>query len=198
MTDPTRTPSGRAAGIGTTPRALLIVLAAAPSQQLVTRVGPRIPFVAGLVLVAGGLLWFSQVSAGGSFLADVLGPSTLAGIGASMSFIAATSAATTGAAEEDAGLASGLLNPSQQVGGAIGTAAIAAIATAQTTDALALGKAVPAALTEGYRSGYLVIAGIALAGAVVVALLVPGRRAEPDAGDTREAVPQQDAEPVLA
>src|SRR3712207_3618380 len=73
------------AGLAQLPIALLIVLAAAPTQQLVTRIGPRIPFAAGLTLVAGGLFWFSQVSAGGSFLADVLGPSVLAGIGAAMS-----------------------------------------------------------------------------------------------------------------
>jgi len=109
-------------------------------------------------------------------LEDIRGPSILAGIGAAMAFIAGTIAATTGAAEEDAGLASGLLNTSQQVGGAIGTAAIAAIATAQTTDALGAGKALPDALTEGYQTGYLVVAGVALAAAVVVAVLVPGGR----------------------
>jgi EmrB/QacA subfamily drug resistance transporter len=164
------------AGLAQLPIALLIVFAAAPSQQLVTRIGPRIPFAAGLVLVAGGLFWFSQVSTDGSFLEDILGPSVLAGIGAALAFIAGTIAATTGAADEDAGLASGLLNTSQQVGGAIGTAAIAAIATAQTTNALGTGKALPAALTEGYHTGYLVVAGVALAAAIVVAVLVPGRR----------------------
>ena len=164
------------AGFAQLPIALLIVFAAAPTQQLVTKVGPRLPFAAGLALVAGGLFWFSQVSPGGSFVADILGPSVLAGIGAAMSFIAGTIAATTGAAQEDAGLASGLLNTSQQVGGAIGIAAIAAIATAQTTDALAIGEAVPAALTEGYQTGYLVVAAVALAAAFIVAALVPGGR----------------------
>ena len=111
------------AGLAQLPIALLIVVTAAPAQQLVTRIGPRIPFAAGLLLVAGGLLWFSQVSPGGSFLEDILGPSVLAGVGGAMAFIAGTIAATTGASDEDAGLASGLLNTSQQVGGAIGTAA---------------------------------------------------------------------------
>ena len=164
------------AGLAQLPIALLIVFTAAPAQQLVTRMGPRIPFAGGLLLIAGGLFWFSQVSAGGSFLEDILGPSVLAGVGAAMAFIAGTIAATTGAVEEDAGLASGLLNTSQQVGGAIGIAAIAAIATAQTTDALGTGKALPVALTEGYQTGYLVVAGVALAAALVVAVLVPGRR----------------------
>jgi EmrB/QacA subfamily drug resistance transporter len=162
------------AGLAQLPIALLIVVAAGPTQQLVTRIGPRIPMTAGLVMVAGALLWFSQVSAGGSFLADILGPSILAGVGASMAFIAGTIAATSGTAEGDAGLASGLLNTSQQVGGAIGIAAIAAIATARTDDVIAAGERVTAvALTEGYQTGYLVAAGVALAAAAVVAVLLP-------------------------
>jgi sugar phosphate permease len=106
-----------------------------------------------------------------------------------MAFIAGTIAATTGASDEDAGLASGLLNTSQQVGGAIGTAAIAAIATAQTTDALGSGSALPVALTEGYHTGYLVIASVALAAAAVVAALVPGRRAAPATEDAAAEAP---------
>ena len=177
------------AGLAQLPIALLIVATAAPAQQLVTRIGPRIPFAAGLLLVAGALFWFSRVSADGSFLADILGPSVLAGIGGALAFIAGTIAATTGAADEDAGLASGLLNTSQQVGGAIGVAAIAAIATAQTNDVLATGGAVTTALTEGYQTGYLVVAGVALAAAVVVAVLVPGRRIAVAPDDTEAEAP---------
>src|SRR4051794_9466519 len=177
------------AGFAQLPIALLIVLSAAPSQQLVTRIGPRIPFAAGLALVAGALFWFSQISADGSFLADILGPSILAGIGGAMAFIAGTIAATTGASDEDAGLASGLLNTSQQVGGAVGTAAIAAIATAQATDVLATGRPLTDALTEGYQTGYLVVAGVALAAALVVTVLVPGRRTAvaPEGADEGDA-----------
>ena len=131
------------------------------------------------------------MSAGGSFLADILGPSVLAGVGAALAFIAGTIAATTGAAERDAGLASGLLNTSQQVGGAIGVAAIAAIATARTENVIAAGERVQAiALNEGYQTGYLVAAAVALFAALVVLALVP-RGAEPaqaeDASTTAEA-----------
>ena len=168
------------AGLAQLPIALLIVLAAGPSQQLVTRIGPRIPMAVGLLMVAGGLLWFSQVSPGGTFLADILGPSVLAGVGAALAFIAGTIAATTGATEDHSGLASGLLNTSQQVGGAIGVAAIAAIATARTENVIAAGERLPAiALTEGYRTGYLVAAAVALLGAIVVAALLPRRTEEP-------------------
>jgi EmrB/QacA subfamily drug resistance transporter len=177
------------AGLAQLPIALLIVATAAPAQQLVTRIGPRIPFATGLLLVAGGLFWFSRISPDGTFLADILGPSILAGTGGAMAFIAGTIAATTGASDEDAGLASGLLNTSQQVGGAIGTAAIAAIATAQTTDALGTGSTLPVALTEGYHTGYLVIASVALAAAAVVAALVPGRRVAPATEDAAAEAP---------
>ena len=163
------------AGLAQLPIAVLIVLAAAPTQQLVTRIGPRVPLAVGLVLIAAGLAWFSQVSAGGSFLADILGPSVLAGVGASLAFIAGTIAATTGADDAEAGLASGLVNTSQQVGGAIGVAAIAAIATATANDAVATATALPAALTEGYQIGYLVVAGVALFAAIAVTVLLPPR-----------------------
>ncbi|MDQ3723241.1 MAG: MFS transporter, partial [Actinomycetota bacterium] len=186
------------AGLAQLPIALLIVLSAGPSQQLVTRIGPRIPFAAGLVMVAAGLLWFSQVSADGTFLADILGPSVLAGVGAAMSFIAGTIAATTGASEDDSGLASGLLNTAQQVGGAIGVAAIAAIATARTDSVMTAGERLPAiALTEGYRTGYLVAAAVALAGAVVVTALLPGRAERSAASDLPE-VESRPAEPQPA
>ncbi len=178
------------AGLAQLPIALLIVLAAGPSQQLVTRVGPRVPMAAGLLMVAGGLLWFSQVSAGGTFLADILGPSVLAGVGAALAFIAGTIAATTGATDDDSGLASGLLNTSQQVGGAIGVAAIAAIATARTENVIAAGERLPAiAFTEGYQTGYLVAAAVALVGAIVVLALLPRRKAQP-VGARVEGEPQ--------
>ena len=181
------------AGLAQLPIAALIVVAAGPTQQLVTRIGPRVPFASGLVLVAAGLAWFSQVSAGGSFVADILGPSVLAGVGASLAFISGTIAATTGADDSEAGLASGLINTSQQVGGAIGTAAIAAIATGITNDAVGTGTALPAALTEGYQTGYLVVAGVALVGAVVAAVLLP-RRTATVMDDVAEPEPEPGAE----
>jgi EmrB/QacA subfamily drug resistance transporter len=167
-------------GLAQLPIAVLIVVAAGPAQQLVTRMGPRIPLAAGLVMVAAGLAWFSQVSAGGSFLADILGPSILAGVGAALSFIAGTIAATSGTSEGDSGLASGLLNTSQQVGGSIGIAAIAAIATTRTENVIAAGERVQAvALTEGFQTGYVVAAAVALVAALVVTVLLPRRSEQP-------------------
>jgi EmrB/QacA subfamily drug resistance transporter len=166
------------AGLAQLPIALLIVVAAGPTQQLVTRIGPRIPFVAGLLLVAGGLFWFSQVSPGGSFLEDILGPSVLAGIGAAMAFIAGTIAATTGAAEEDAGLASGLFNTAQQVGGALGLAVLSTLAADKSASVLAdLGRqpsqveAVDA-LLDGFQVAFTAAAILVAFGAVLLMLLV--------------------------
>jgi EmrB/QacA subfamily drug resistance transporter len=171
------------AGLAQLPIALLIVLAAGPTQQLVTRFGPRIPLAVGLVLVAGGLLWFSQASAGGSFLADILGPSVLAGVGASLAFIAGTIAATTGAADGEAGLASGLLNTSQQVGGSIGTALLSTLAVAAATDFVTAHGPAPEVLrqaaVEGYTTAFWWAAGIYAVGALVCGVLLrPGARPE--------------------
>ena len=91
------------------------IVAAGAASQLVTRVGFKPPLIAGILLVAGGLLWFSHVPAtGGSFAADVLGPSLLAGVGFGLAFVPVTIAAVTATEPHEAGLASGLINTSQQ------------------------------------------------------------------------------------
>jgi hypothetical protein len=97
-----------------------IILAAGAASQLVTRLGFKPPLIAGLLLIAGGLLWFSQVpGTSGSYAADVLGPSILAAVGLGFSFVAVTIAAVTGTEPHEAGLVSGLINDAQQVGGAL-------------------------------------------------------------------------------
>src|ERR1700689_1380117 len=109
------------AGLSYLPLAIGIILSAGAGSQLVTRVGFKPVLTGGLLLIAAGLLWFSRVRApGGSFSADVLGPSLLAAFGLGFSFVAVTIAAVTGTKPHQAGLASGLINTSQQVGGALG------------------------------------------------------------------------------
>ena len=120
-------------GISYLPLAVGIILSAGAASQLVTRFGFKPPLIAGLLLIAGGLLWFSQVPApGGSFAADVLGPSLLAAVGLGFSFVPVTIAAVTGTKPHEAGLASGLINTSQQVGGALGLAILATVANSRT------------------------------------------------------------------
>ncbi len=138
-------------GICYLPLSVGIILSAAAASQLVTRVGFKSLLIAGILLVAGGLLWFSQVpAAGGSFAADVLGPSLLAGAGFGPAFVSVTIAAVTGTEPHEAGLASGLANTSQQVGGALGLAILATVANSRTQSLFHAGVHSSAvALTKG-------------------------------------------------
>ena len=120
-------------GIAYLPLAVGIIVSAGVASQLVTRLGFKTPLILGLLLITAGLLWFSQVpGTGGSFAADVLGPSLLAALGLGFAFVPVTIAAVTGTQPHEAGLASGLINTSQQVGGALGLAILATIANSRT------------------------------------------------------------------
>ena len=120
------------AGLAYLPLAGSIVVAAGVASQLTNRLGARPVLVGGMVLVAIGLVWFSQVSVGGSYAADVLGPSLLAGWGLGLAFVPVTIASQGGITEGDAGLASGLINTAQQVGGALGLAVLVTVANSTT------------------------------------------------------------------
>ena len=95
--------------------------------------------IVGLLLTAGGLLWFSQVSPDGTYVGDILFPSLLAAVGLGFAFVPMTIAAVAGVEPHEAGLASGLINTSQQVGGALGLAILAAIANSVTTQLAGVG-----------------------------------------------------------
>ncbi len=182
------------AGLSYLPLALTIILTAAVASQLVTRVGFKPVLAAGMVFIAAGLVWFSQVSVGGGFVSDILGPSLLAAAGLGLAFVPQTIAAVSGVAEREAGLASGLINTSQQVGGALGLAVLATIANTRTDDVLASAggdpSAVPNALTEGFQSAFLAGAGIAVLGLLATLLLIRGRdsRAHVELGAGEPAV----------
>jgi EmrB/QacA subfamily drug resistance transporter len=165
------------AGVSYLPLAVGIIVSAGVASQLVTRLGFKTPLIAGLLLIAGALLWFSQVPAtGGSFAADVLGPSVLAAVGLGFAFVPVTIAAVAGTKPNEAGLASGLINTSQQVGGALGLAILATIANSRTQSVLHGGVHNAAvALTKGFDRAFLVGAGFALAGAILAALLISSR-----------------------
>jgi hypothetical protein len=128
----------------------------------------------GLTLVAGGLVWFAQVPTDGSYAGNILGPSLLAGVGLGLTFVPVTIAAVTGVREREAGLASGLINTSQQVGGALGLAVLATIAESQTSNALASGHGLRSALTQGFQSAFLTGAGFALLGLALCFVLIRG------------------------
>jgi len=181
------------AGVSYLPLAVGIIVSAGVASQLVTRLGFKTPLIAGLLLIAGALLWFSQVpGTGGSSAADVLGPSILAAVGLGFAFVPVTIAAVTGTKPDEAGLASGLINTSQQVGGALGLAILATIANSRTQSVLHGGVHNAAvALTKGFDRAFLVGAGFALAGAILAAVLISSR-------DSREHAQAAAAESAAA
>ena len=144
------------------------------AAQLVTRVGVKPVLVAGMVLLSAGLLYFTQVSVGGSYVGDLLPGFLLISIGMGFSFVPISIAALAGVEASEAGLASGLINTSQQIGGALGIAVLSAIATSTTEDAVASGTPLPAGLTDGFQAAFIGAAAIAIVG-VLVSLLVVRR-----------------------
>jgi EmrB/QacA subfamily drug resistance transporter len=163
------------------------------AQQLVTRVGVKPVLVTGMSLLTVGLVYFTQVSVEGSYLGDLLPGFLVIAMGMAFAFVSISIAALAGVPAKDAGLASGLINTSQQIGGALGIAVLSAVAIAQTHDAAASGTAVPQALTDGFQAAFWVGAGIAAVG--VVASLALIRKDELDAVPAyeREAEPLPEA-----
>ena len=176
------------AGLAQLPLVATIAVSATLAPRLLPRVGARATLVAGLLVVAGGLAWLAAIPPGGSFLGDLLGPSLVVGAGAGVTWVASMVAATSGAAPAEAGLASGLVTTAQQVGGALGIAALVAVATARTTSVLGSGEAGPlVALTEGFQAGLLGAALVAVAGAALAALLLSSADSRAHAVAARES-----------
>ena len=142
------------------------------AQTLVTRVGVKPVLVTGMSLLTVGLLYFTQVSVEGSYLGDLLPGFLVIAMGMAFSFVSISIAALAGVPANDAGLASGLINTSQQIGGALGIAVLSSVAIAQTNDAAKAGDAVPQALTSGFQAAFWVGAGIAAAGVLASLVLI--------------------------
>jgi EmrB/QacA subfamily drug resistance transporter len=157
--------------------ASVIVVAAGASQALVTRIGVRSVLITGMVLLVAGLLWFSQVSVQGAYATDLAPGFVLAGIGLGFSFVPVQIASLIGVTHDEAGIASGLINTSQQVGGALGVAVLSTITFTRYDsylgdhgNNLAL---IPNALVDGFHIAFLVGAGMALIGLVATLLFIP-------------------------
>jgi EmrB/QacA subfamily drug resistance transporter len=142
------------------------------AANLVNRVGVKPVLVAGMSFIAAGLLWFTQVSVGGSYATDLLPGFLLIGAGLGFSFVPISIAALAGVRPEEQGLASGLINTSQQIGGALGIAALAALANSRTTDSLAAGTAAPQALVDGFHAAFWAGAAVAVVGIVASVALI--------------------------
>jgi EmrB/QacA subfamily drug resistance transporter len=166
------------------------IFTSAIAAQLVTRVGVKPVMVTGLAALTAGLVYFTQVSVGGSYLGDLLPGFLLIALGIGFSFVPISIAALAGIEAQEAGLASGLINTSQQIGGALGIAALSTIATSRTDDAVAGGASQASALVSGFHGAF--VAGMIAAAIGIVAVLVLIRR------DELEQQPESvEAEPAL-
>ncbi len=155
------------------PMTLVIMLVASRAGRLVSHFGVRPVLGGGLIMLTGGMLLLSRIGPSGSGIVYVMIPGLLTAAGIAMSIVPSTIAATQGAKEGQAGLASGLVNTSRQVGGGLGLALLVTLATQRTTHLIGSGQQVPQALTDGFRLAYLICAGLAAAAALVTFTSLP-------------------------
>ncbi|MGP8059447.1 MAG: MFS transporter [Acidimicrobiales bacterium] len=185
-------------GLAFVPMALAIIVGAQTSSRLLSRTGVRPLLFLGTVLATAGFVWLSHIQATSSYWDAVFGPGTAVALALGLLFTPLAHAATAGVAQHEAGLASGVLNTSRQVGGSIGLAVLATVATTHTKDALSSHAAVSldAALAHGYAQAFTVAAFLTGA-AFLAAFLVPrlGRRPG-EAVDGRLANPSLGPEPA--
>jgi EmrB/QacA subfamily drug resistance transporter len=163
------------------------------AEKLIMGIGPKATLVTGLSFAAVGLVLFSRAPVDASYWIDIAPVQVLLGAGAGLSFPALMTLAMSGATPSDAGLASGLVNTTVQVGGAVGLAVLATLATSRTEGLRADGESVAAALNGGYHLAYLVGAALTLVG-IVVALVV----LRPPAGQGAHAAEPSSGEPAYA
>ncbi len=159
-------------GVAWLAASLTSVALAGLSQWLVTRGGAKIVMAIGMTLIGAGVIWATQVPPDGRFLQNLAGPFVIAGAGTAFAFIPISIAALAGVEEHQAGLASGLLNTSQQLGGAIGIAIASSVAASHTQRLLHTGHAAPAALTGGFQRALWVLGAIALIAVPAIFALV--------------------------
>jgi EmrB/QacA subfamily drug resistance transporter len=172
---------------------LTSIALAGVSQWLVTRGGAKIVMAVGMTLIGAGVLWATQVPVHGHFLANLAGPMVVAGAGTAFSFIPISIAALAGVEAHQAGLASGLLNTSQQLGGAIGIAIASSVAATHSQSLLHGGADAPSALTGGFQQSMWVLGAIALLAVPAIFTLI--RRDEISDAVARAA--GREAQPAL-
>jgi MFS family permease len=143
------------------------------SERIVTRFGPRAALLAGMPLIMAALALFARAGVGGSYLVDVLPSMALLGIGAGIAFPALMAVAMSGATPADAGLASGLVNTTAQVGGALGLAVLATLSASRTSTLVHRGAGEAAALTGGYHLAFWIGAALVACAIAVVLTRLP-------------------------
>src|SRR5205814_9966893 len=137
--------------------------------------------VTGLLVSTVGFVLLTRVTGHGDYASHVLPAMIVLGAGLGMSFVPITIAATNGVASGDSGLASGLLNTTQQVGGSLGLASLSSVSTSRSASALQGGSALPVALTHGIKGAFAVAAVLCAIGVVLAVVLLPPRRREHEA-----------------
>ncbi len=173
------------------PMTLMIMAVASRAGKLVSHFGVRTVLGGGLVMLTGGMLLLSRIGSSGSAIVYIMIPGLLTAAGIAMSIVPSTIAATQGAKEGQAGLASGLVNTSRQIGGGLGLAVLVTLATQRSSHLIGAGALVPQALTDGFRLAYLIGAGLAAAAALVTfaALPKPAPAQAPGAGPDEGPAP---------
>ena len=171
------------AGLAFLPMGLMTFGGALVASRLVRRLGIRLQLAIAPLVTAVAVFWLSRLDADSSYLGSLLAPLLLVGASIGVTFVPLTLAATMGVPPAESGLASGLLNTSRQVGGALGLAVLATIATTATHRAAGQGATHLAALTHGYTRGFLVIAALSVLGAVCAAFLSTGTPGQGTGGE---------------
>jgi len=174
-------------GIAYLPLSITSIAASAVASQFVDRFSPKPVLLVGLLVSAAGFVLLTGVSGHGDYGSHILPAMVVLGIGLGLAFVAVTIAGTSGVAPEDSGLASGLLNTTQQVGSSLGLAILSTVSATRVTNALHGGATMPVALTHGFK-GAFIVAGLLCGAAVVLALVLLPRR--------RRAVENQQAEAI--
>jgi sugar phosphate permease len=141
----------------------------------VTKVGAKKVMALGFVATIAGLLWYTQIPVNASYASDLLPGYLLIGFALPFSFIPVSIAALAGVEQHEAGLASGLINTAQQVGGAIGVAVTSSVLLTHSDTLLKQGKQFPAAFTSGTQWAFWVTVGVAVAGLVATLVLIQDR-----------------------
>jgi EmrB/QacA subfamily drug resistance transporter len=171
------------------------VLSLRYSEKLIMRFGARTMLRPGLILIAAGIALFARAPVGGGYVTDILPVMLLFGIGIGISFPSLMTLAMSGATKEDAGLASGLVNTSAQVGGALGLAVLATLSTTRSDNLIADGHSTVSALTSGYHLAFLIGAGLVIAAlGIALTVLQPEKQAEAEvAGEAGAVAPPEPA-----
>ena len=169
------------AGLAFLPFTAGIVVAAGAAQQLIPRLGVRTTSLVGISIATAGMLWLSTIGPQGTYVSDLLGPIVMMSLGMGLTFVPMTLVATSGIDADDAGLASGLFNTSQQIGGALGLAVLTTIAV-NVADANTTLSSTPAqqaaAAVDGYSAAFLAGAALMVAGAASILAILRRRHVE--------------------